>query len=407
MDANQRTALIIKSVISQEYLVLTVSEESIIAASGYTEKAGGYNIFKSGIDQGGCCVKSCEKGYVRKRRWWIIPVFVIILPCMVFLIYAEQYYHSDKAVYSLLMSDEAVAVEKTEYGWIFDGPSEDDALIFYPGGKVEETAYAPLLHHLAGQGMDVCLVKMPFRLAVFGVNKADSVMKQHDYAHWYMGGHSLGGAMAAIYAASHSEKLSGVYMLAAYPSKPLGENTRNIIIYGSEDGVLNMEKLEKAHRYLSGDSATYVIEGGNHAQFGNYGIQDGDGDALISAQEQQRMAVEFILQNKSLSFDADGEFFSATVEGGATLLLDLDNANEDKVWSIIQETDIFASDYSTVTEDVSEFHIIALNDGKGEMVFQCVNGDGTTEEYILRLSISRHQKKFLQIDTVSFKKISE
>ena len=103
-----------------------------------------------------------------------------------------------------------------------------------------------------------------------------------------------------------------------------------------------------------------------------------------------------------MSFVADGENFSATVESGATLLLDLDNANENKVWSIIMEADIFASDYNTVTDNVSEFHIIALNDGKGEMLFQCENDDGTTEEYILGLSISRHQKKFLQIDSVSF-----
>ena len=244
-------------------------------------------------------MKSFGKGHpVRKRKLWIIPVFVILLFCMVFLIYAEQYYHSDRTVYSALSSDDIVTVTQTEYGWLFDGPSEDEALIFYPGGKVEETAYAPLLHYLAGQGMDVCLVKMPFRLAVFGVNKADNVMAQHDYTHWYIGGHSLGGAMAAIYAAAHGEQLSGVYMLAAYASKPLAEHIRAIIIYGSEDGVLNMAKLEQANQFLSGDCAIYVIEGGNHAQFGNYGIQDGDGNALISAEEQQHRAVELILQSK-------------------------------------------------------------------------------------------------------------
>ena len=95
---------------------------------------------------------------------------------------------------------------------------------------------------------------------------------------------------------------------------------------------------------------------------------------------------------KPTSFVADGEYFSATVEGGSTLLLDLDNANEKKVWSIIKEAGVFASDYSAVTENVSEFHIIALNDGKGEMVFQCIKDDGTAEEYVLSLSISRHRK---------------
>ena len=235
---------------------------------------------------------------LRKRKLWIIPVVVIILSYMIFLIYTEQYYHSDEAASIALRSDETVTVTKTDYGWFFDGPSEEDALIFYPGGKVEETAYSPLLHLLAGQGMDVCLVKMPFRLAVFGVNKADHVMKQHDYIHWYIGGHSLGGAMAASYAAAHSAEISDVYMLAAYPSKPLDENTRALIICGSEDGVLNMERLQQAERYLPGNSAVYVIEGGNHAQFGNYGIQAGDGDAAVSAEEQQRRTAELILRNR-------------------------------------------------------------------------------------------------------------
>ena len=118
------------------------------------------------------------------------------------------------------------------------------------------------------------------------------------------------------------------------------------------------------------------------------------------------LAVAFVIKKpyKPTSFVADGEYFSATVESGDTLLLELDNANEKKMWSIIEKADIFTSDYSAVTENVSEFHIIALNDGKDGMVFQCTNDDGTTEEYILALSISRHQKKFLQIDSVSFTK---
>ncbi len=244
-------------------------------------------------------MKTREKGYpVRKRRLWLIPVSVILLVCVIFLIYAGQYYHADETAHAALMSDETVTVVQTDYGWLFDGPSGEDALIFYPGGKVEETAYAPLLRSLAGQGMDVCLVKMPFRLAVLGADKADQVMARHDYARWYIGGHSLGGVMAAGYAATHSAQLSGVYLLAAYPAKSLAENTRTVIIFGSEDGVLNRTRLEEANRYLPADSVTCIIEGGNHAQFGNYGLQDGDGDPVISAEEQQRRTVELILQNR-------------------------------------------------------------------------------------------------------------
>ncbi len=246
----------------------------------------------------GRMLKAEKRDFMQNKRLWIIPVTFVFISCLVFLIFTEQYYHADESAYTALESDETVTIVKTEYGWLFDGPSETDAFIFYPGGKVEETAYAPLLHHLAGQGMDVCLVKMPFRLAVFGAKKADQVMTRYDYTHWYIGGHSLGGVMAASYASAHSSLLRGVYMLAAYPSKSLADNNRAVIIYGSEDGVLNMVKLKERNRYLPVSSETYVIEGGNHAQFGNYGKQTGDGNATISPEEQQRRTVDFILQNK-------------------------------------------------------------------------------------------------------------
>lgn len=235
---------------------------------------------------------------VRKKLLLVIPVIVIAALCIAFLAYTEQYYHAEESAYTALKSDESVIVTQTEYGWLFDGPSETDAFIFYPGGKVEETAYAPLLHRLAKQGMDVSLVRMPFRLAVLGVNKADQVMEQHDYERWYIGGHSLGGAMAASYAATHSSQLSGVFMLAAYPSKSLDGISKAVIIYGSEDGVLNRTRLEEANRYLPNSSEIYVIEGGNHAQFGNYGRQAGDGNAAVSSEEQQQRAAEWILMNK-------------------------------------------------------------------------------------------------------------
>ena len=244
-------------------------------------------------------MKTIESKYrMRKKLLLLIPVFAIVVLCIAFLAYTEQYYHPEESAYAALQSDESVIVAQKEYGWHFDGPSDTDALIFYPGGKVEETAYAPLLHRLAEQGMDVCLVQMPFRLAVFGANKADQVMKQHDYEHWYIGGHSLGGAMAASYAATHSSQLSGVFMLAAYPTRALDENTKALIIYGSEDGVLNMARLEEAKRYLPSSGEIYAIEGGNHAQFGNYGRQAGDGNAAISSQEQQQRTAEWILTNK-------------------------------------------------------------------------------------------------------------
>lgn len=234
-----------------------------------------------------------------KKRIWMIPLCVVTLLAVGFFLYTAQYYHADQTALSALASDETVSVIKTDFGWLFDGPSESDALIFYPGAKVEETAYAPLLHLLAKEGMDICLVKMPFHLAVFGANKADDLMPRYGYSNWYIGGHSLGGAMAANYAADHEKLLSGVVLLAAYPTKKLSDRLAVVSVYGSEDHVLNMQKMKDGDAYLPDTAVRQVIEGGNHAQFGNYGAQDGDGRATISAEDQQRQTAELILQNKS------------------------------------------------------------------------------------------------------------
>lgn len=218
----------------------------------------------------------------------------MLVVVLLFFVYTADYSHADETAMSAMVSDETVAVVPTDYGVLFDGPGEDSALIFYPGGKVDEIAYAPLLRRIAAGGMDVCLVKMPFRLAVLGLNRADAVMARHSYCNWYIGGHSLGGAMAAYYAAGHGDALRGLILLAAYPTRSVGELPL-LSVYGTEDGVLRMEQYEKGKAYWPSDALEYVIDGGNHAQFGSYGAQSGDGTASISAAEQQALTAERIL----------------------------------------------------------------------------------------------------------------
>lgn len=230
-----------------------------------------------------------------KRKRLIIPLAVTVLLLAAFFIYTQIYYHADPSARDALRSGQTVSVTETGYGWFFDGPSADDVLIFYPGGKVEETAYAPFLHLLAEKGLDVCLVKMPFRLAVFGKNRADDILPLYDYDRWFIGGHSLGGAMAAGYAADHPG-LAGVILCAAYPTKPLDADDLEILLYGSEDGVLNMKKLEAGRQYSSRHVEEFMIPGGNHAQFGNYGPQSGDGEAALTAAGQQELAADFIIR---------------------------------------------------------------------------------------------------------------
>lgn len=108
-----------------------------------------------------------------------------------------------------------------------------------------------------------------------------------------------------------------------------------------------------------------------------------------------------------VSFVADGDGYSASVENGSTLILTLDNADGSRTWSVVSSPACAASDFDTVTEAGAEFHILALDDGDGVMIFQCAAADGSTGEYQLALSISRHKKTALQIDSVSFLRIDE
>ncbi len=232
---------------------------------------------------------------MKKHFKWILPLGVLMILVAAFLIYTANYYQADPEAVEALKSDDSVSVTQTGYGWFFDGISEDDVLIFYPGAKVEETAYAPMLHLLAEEGMDVCLVKMPFHLAFFGMSKAGRIPEIDTYENRYIGGHSLGGAMAAYYAARHGKELSGVILFAAYPTKKLDDHLKLLSVYGSEDGVLNMEKVAEGRQFFPDRFQEFKIPGGNHAGFGNYGIQKGDGTASISAAEQQKLTVEFIL----------------------------------------------------------------------------------------------------------------
>ena len=231
-----------------------------------------------------------------KRKGLLAALLILLLLFGGFLEYTGSFYRADEAAREALKSDGTVQVVRTEYGWLFDGPASDRACVFYPGGKVEETAYAPLLRRLAAEGMDVLLLRVPFHLAFFAANKAAWLMEKYPRDHWYLGGHSLGGAVAALSAAKDMDRLEGLILLAAYPTKALPEELTVISVYGSEDGVLNREKLAAGRQWMPPNSVEAVIEGGNHAQFGNYGEQKGDGAASISAEEQQEEALRVILE---------------------------------------------------------------------------------------------------------------
>jgi len=211
---------------------------------------------------------------------------VIVLLAGAFFIYVSDYYKADDFVLQTMKSAEI----KTEGNLTILSPTvpSEKGIIFYPGAKVEETAYLPLLEKLRQNGITCVLVKMPFRLAFFNSDAADDIFqKLPEIKQWYIAGHSLGGAMASNYASKHQDKLNGLILLSAYIYGDIPIE-KTVTIYGSEDTVLNKSKIDYTEN-------VFVIEGGNHAQFGNYGKQKGDGNAAITTDEQQEKAAETIL----------------------------------------------------------------------------------------------------------------
>ena len=243
------------------------------------------------------------KTHVILRRIALGLLAALAVVVVAFLVYASTYSRATSRAQTALAGSDTVRVTTTQNGYIFDGPGTQDALVFYPGGKVQCEAYAAQLEAIAERGTDVFLVRMPLNFAFLNMNAADAIIDSDDYHydHWYVGGHSLGGAMAAVYAADHTDEFDGLVVLAAYPTKSLrAPGFRMLSVYGSEDG--QVDKL-RSHADLRPDDYTeLVIEGGNHAQFGDYGAQDGDGTATISTEEQQERAADAVA-----SFTQQGE----------------------------------------------------------------------------------------------------
>jgi len=227
-------------------------------------------------------------------RLVLVGLLIIFAACAVYL---SDYYRADMAAV------EAFAVEKPVEMWsdkegnlVFEPEQASTGLIFYPGGKVEYTAYIPLMKALASEGILGVLVEMPFHLAVLDINAAEGIREQHPQVeHWYMGGHSLGGSMAASYLAEKADAFEGLILLGAYSAADLSETELSVLsIYGSEDRVMNGEKYEASKTNLPKDFSEVVLDGGCHAYFGMYGAQEGDGVPRISNEEQIERTTEEI-----------------------------------------------------------------------------------------------------------------
>lgn len=229
-----------------------------------------------------------------KRRILVLAAVVLAL-ALACGFYAADYYRAEETA---VAGSEAVSVEITQDRAVFTPERPEAGLIFYPGGKVEFTAYAPLMAKLAEENVLCVLLKMPLNLAVLDMDAAEGIPEQFpEVENWYLAGHSLGGSMAASFAGQHADTYEGLILLAAYATEDLTETGLKVCsLYGDRDGILNMEKYQQYRPNLPDDTVELVLEGGNHAGFGSYGHQEGDGESTLEPGVQLQWTSDIIVE---------------------------------------------------------------------------------------------------------------
>ena len=236
------------------------------------------------------------------KRWakilgWVV-LAALVVAAIGFVIWGLTPLGPGEVALGALEGTDAVVVSETDAGWEFSPRSVDAtrALVLYPGGRVDARSYAPLAAAIAARGYLVVVPPMPLSLAVLSPNAADQALESHpEIESWAVGGHSLGGAMAAGYASKNASQLDALVLLAAYASGGSDLSATDLGVldtYGDLDGVLTMENHAAGKALLPDDAREYVIAGGNHAQFGDYGPQPGDNEATISAEQQWAQTAE-------------------------------------------------------------------------------------------------------------------
>ena len=220
-------------------------------------------------------------------------LIVLIVLVVGFVIWASNPLQPTPEALAALESDSKVTVTQGNYVSFMPTNAEPTkAFVFYPGGHVDYRAYAVPLRQLAEQGYLVILLPVRLNLAFFDINAADRAIPDFPQIQdWVVGGHSLGGVAASIYAKNH-QNLDGIVYWASYPADDSLKNSKMVFtsIYGTLD-MGGVEAFEKSAALLPANARFVVIEGGNHSQFGNYGLQPGDHRATIRWQDQQAQAV--------------------------------------------------------------------------------------------------------------------
>lgn len=231
----------------------------------------------------------------RYGRWLLLGVVAVALVAALAAgVYLGTPHHGSDASIDSVESDPGVALSQQDDRYRLAPPDRNAStgLVFYPGARVHPDAYLAVLAPLVREAnVTVVVPKPPLNLAVLDQGMADASVDESGVDRWYVGGHSLGGAMACRYAADDPGAVDGVVLYAAYCDRDISETELAVLsVTGSADTVLDEDRYERSRANLPAD-ATHRELPLNHSQFGSYRGQRGDEPSGVSyARAHERLA---------------------------------------------------------------------------------------------------------------------
>ncbi|PSL39324.1 alpha/beta hydrolase family protein [Labedella gwakjiensis] len=226
---------------------------------------------------------------IRRRivRTLLAVVLVIVLVVVVFLAWANTVMGGDREAALEVWTNDAIEVAETEHSFVLapTGDRSGEGLVFIPGAKVDPFAYARTLAGVVEDaGVTVVITKPTLNLAFFDTRPLSTFTADApDVDAWAVGGHSLGGVRACQLAdGDPSVDVTGLVFFGSYCANDISASAIDVLsISGTADGLTTPEDVESAAPLLPADTTFVEIEGGNHADFGDYGVQPGDGESTI------------------------------------------------------------------------------------------------------------------------------
>jgi len=236
-----------------------------------------------------------------------VPLLVLALASVLLLAYSRPLPAQADALAALRTGNGMRTIDRVS--WYELVPSLEDnrgtavrpttGLVFLPGARVDPRAYAPELRKVASAGYLVVVLKEPFGFSIADRDHAATILENHpEVTHWVVGGHSVGGTVAASFA-DDDRRVEGLLLLASYPSGRLERTDLRVTsVSGDLDRLVTPADVTKSRTNLPTSTTYVVVPGASHASFGDYGRQPGDGTPTadpVAAQDQVAAAAVGLL----------------------------------------------------------------------------------------------------------------